>query len=29
MDAATALYPRLQITELDVSEVGTPLTFRT
>jgi len=24
MDAATALYPRLQITEFDVSEVGTP-----
>jgi endo-1,4-beta-xylanase len=24
MDAATALYPRLQITEFDVSELGTP-----
>ena len=24
MDSATALYPRLQITEFDVSEVGTP-----
>ena len=24
MDAATALFPRLQITEFDVSEVGTP-----
>jgi endo-1,4-beta-xylanase len=24
MDAATALYPRLQITEFDVSEMGTP-----
>jgi endo-1,4-beta-xylanase len=24
MDAATALYPRLQITEFDVSETGTP-----